>query len=175
MENIFFSGWEGTVRTIILTVLGYVAIVIILRISGKRTLSKMNAFDFVVTVALGSCLASISLNKNISLLDGVLSFSLFIFMQFLLTYLSVKVEGFRTFITSKPTIVFYGGRFLHKEMKKERLSKEEILNAGRLQGFSNLDDVYVIILETTGDLSIIEKKPRGKVSTIPSLGNFLYK
>jgi len=150
MENIFFSGWEKTFRRIILTVLGYLSIEII-RISGKRTLSKTNVFDFVVTVALGSCLASISLNKGVSLLDESLSFSLFIFLQFLLTYLSVKVKGFRTLITSKPKIVFYEGLFLEKEMKNERISKEDILNAGRLQGYSNLDNIYIIVLEATGD------------------------
>lgn len=173
MENIFFSGWEGALRTIILTTLGYIAIVVILRISGKRTLTKMNAFDFIVTVALGSSLASVSLNKSISLLDGILSFSIFIFLQFLLTYVSVRVKWFRTFITSKPTIVFYAGNFLEKEMRKERLSKKEVLNAGRLQGFSDLEGVYLIILETTGDISIIKDRPKGTISTIPSLDNFL--
>lgn len=133
----------------------------------------MNAFDFVVTVALGSCLASISLNKNVSLVDGILSFSLFIFLQYILTYLSVHVKGFREIITSKPAIVFYEGIFLEKEMKSERISKEEILNAGRLQGYSNLDKVYLIILETTGDLSIIDEKPHDKLATIPSLKGYL--
>src|SRR5690606_38735732 len=96
--------------------------------------------------------------------------SLFILMQFLLTYLSVHVKGFRTLITSKPAIIFYDGLFLEKQMKKERISKEEILNAGRLNGYSNLDDVYLVILETTGDLSIIAKKPEGKINTTSNLG-----
>ncbi|TXD76456.1 DUF421 domain-containing protein [Algoriphagus ratkowskyi] len=168
MDNLFYSSWESTIQTIILTVLGYIAIVLILRVSGKRTLSKMNAFDFVVTVALGSCLASISLNKNVSLLDGVLSFSIFIFLQFIFSYLSVHLSGFRTLITSKPTIIFHEGSFLEKEMKKERITKEEILNAGRANGLSDLDDVYLIIFETTGNLSIIEKRPTGSTTTIPS-------
>ncbi|MEP1087029.1 MULTISPECIES: DUF421 domain-containing protein [Bacteroidota] len=173
MEDVFFSGWEGTWRTIILTTLGYISIVLLLRVSGKRTLSKMNAFDFIVTVALGSSLASVSLNKNISLIDGIISFSIFIFLQFILTYVSVRVEWFRTFITSKPTIVFYAGQFLDAEMKKERLSRTELLNAGRLQGYSNLDDIYLIVLETTGDISIIENRPKGTITTIPTLDDFL--
>lgn len=167
MENIYFNSWESSLRTVILTLLGYIAIVIILRVSGKRTLSKMNAYDFVVTVALGSCLASISLNKNVSLTDGILSFSLFILLQYVFTFLSVRIKGFRTLITSKPAIVFHNGSFLEKEMKNERISKEEILNAGRNQGYSNLNDVYLIVLETTGDLSIIKDRSLGEINTFP--------
>lgn len=171
MENVFFNSWESSLRTVILTILGYVAVVLILRISGKRTLSKMNAFDFVVTVALGSCLATISLSKNVSLVDGVLSFSLFIFMQYLFTLLSVRIKGFRNLITSQPVMVFYEGEFLELEMKKHRLAKEEILYSCRLSGYSILDDIHLIILETTGELSIIKKFHNGEISSTSDLSN----
>lgn len=59
MEHMLFSGWEGLLRTLVVGVLAYVSLVVFLRISGKRTLSKMNAFDLVVTVALGSTLATV--------------------------------------------------------------------------------------------------------------------
>ena len=72
MQNIFFDSWESMVRTVVITILAYVVLVFLLRSSGKRTLSKMNAFDFIVTVALGSTLATVMLNKNVALADGVL-------------------------------------------------------------------------------------------------------
>ncbi|MBD0377567.1 MAG: DUF421 domain-containing protein, partial [Flavisolibacter sp.] len=72
MKNIFFDSWESIIRTIIITVLAYALLIFLLRTSGKRTLSKMNAFDFIVTVALGSTLATVMLNKNVALIDGVL-------------------------------------------------------------------------------------------------------
>ncbi|WP_026953491.1 DUF421 domain-containing protein [Algoriphagus vanfongensis] len=171
MEKIIFENWESTFRTVVLTVLGYLVMVFLLRISGKRTLSKMNAFDFVVTIALGSCLASISLNKNITLVDGVVAFSLFIFMQFLFTFLSVRIKGFRSIIADKPVIVFYRGKFLDQEMDKQRLSKEEVFNVCRLKGFSSLDQVSLIVLESTGDLSIIENYRKGEVDAVTTLLN----
>ncbi|MCA9113241.1 MAG: hypothetical protein KDA52_25030, partial [Planctomycetaceae bacterium] len=67
LERMLFSGWDSLVRTLVVGVLAYVALVILLRISGKRTLSKLNAFDLVVTVALGSTLATVLLNRNIAL------------------------------------------------------------------------------------------------------------
>ncbi|SFB02184.1 DUF421 domain-containing protein [Algoriphagus aquimarinus] len=169
MDNIIFESWESTFRTVVLTILGYLAMVFLLRISGKRTLSKMNAFDFVVTIALGSCLASISLNKNITLTDGVVAFSLFILMQFTFTYLSVHVKGFRSLITSNPVVVFYQGCFLENELKKQRLTKEEVYNECRLKGYSNLDEVHLIILESTGDISILETKGNGEINTTESM------
>ncbi|WP_339881230.1 YetF domain-containing protein [uncultured Algoriphagus sp.] len=169
MENIIFENWESTIRTGVLTVLGYLAMVFLLRISGKRTLSKMNAFDFVVTIALGSCLASISLNKSVTLIDGALAISLFILMQFIFTYLSVHIKGFRTLVTSRPVIVFYNGQFLEKELKKQRLTNEEVYNECRLKGYANLDKVYLVILESTGEISVIENQEKGIVSTVDGL------
>lgn len=126
----------------------------------------MNAFDFVVTIALGSCLASIALNKNITLIDGSLAISLFIIMQFIFTYLSVHIKGFRTLVTSKPAIVFYKGKFLEEEMKKQRLTQEEVYNECRLKGYTNIDEVYLVILESTGDISVLTNKEKGINSTI---------
>jgi uncharacterized membrane protein YcaP (DUF421 family) len=68
----FFSGWESLFRTLVVGVLAYVALVAFLRLSGNRTLSKMNAFDLVVTVSLGSTLATVLLTRDIALADGAL-------------------------------------------------------------------------------------------------------
>lgn len=169
MENIFFEGWESTYRTVILTVLGYLSMIFLLRISGKRTLSKMNAFDFVVTIALGSCLASVSLNKDIMLVDGITAFGLFIFLQFCFTFLAVRVKGFRQLITAKPSLVFYKGQFLMSEMKKQRLTTDEVFNACRLRGYTSLDNIYLIVLEPTGNLSIISDPKSGAIDTRSNL------
>lgn len=157
MENIWFDNWESTIRTICLTTLGYIALVLLLRVTGKRTLSKMNAFDFIITIALGSSLASIALNKSIPLADGVTAIILFIGFQFLLTWLSVRIKAVKTLVTSSPSLIFYKGNFLYQAMKKERITVEEIYNAARQKGISTLDEVDMIILETTGEISIIEK------------------
>lgn len=72
MEPMLFSGWENLLRTLVVGVLAYVSLVVFLRISGKRTLSKMNAFDLIVTVALGSTLATVLLSKDVALAEGAL-------------------------------------------------------------------------------------------------------
>jgi uncharacterized membrane protein YcaP (DUF421 family) len=166
MEKLFFDNWESIARTICLTTLGYFAMVVLLRASGKRTLSKMNAFDFIVTIAMGSSLATLSLNKDVSLADGVTAFFSLIFLQYVLTWLSVRVKKIKSVITSSPTLIFYNGEFLFDEMKKQRITIEEIYNASRQKDFSKLDNVDVIILEATGDITIIQNSGEGKIDTL---------
>ena len=157
MENFWFDSWESILRVICIAPLAYFAMVFLLRISGKRTLSKMNAFDFVVTVALGSILANVALNQDIPLANGVTAILLLIGFQFLFTWLSVRIKSVKTIITSKPSLIFYKGNFLHQAMKKERITVEEIYSAARKKGISTTDGIDMIIFETTGDISIIEK------------------
>jgi len=95
----FFSGWDSLLRTLVVGVLAYVALVVFLRVSGKRTLSKMNAFDLVVTVALGSTLATVLLSKDVALAEGVLAFALLISLQFVVTWSSVRARWVRQLAT----------------------------------------------------------------------------
>lgn len=169
MANIFFNNWEGIIRTACLTVLGYFSMILLLRISGKRTLSKMNAFDFVVTIALGSSLATLSLNKNVSLADGFVAFALLILLQFLITWLSVRIKKIKSIVTNSPSLIFYQEEFIDHVMKRERITTSEVYSAGRKKGFSNFDSVDIIILETTGEITIIENLIKGKHNTLDSI------
>jgi uncharacterized membrane protein YcaP (DUF421 family) len=72
----FFDSWFGLLRVVVVGTLAYVALVVLLRASGKRTLAKLNAFDLIVTVALGSTLATVLLSKSVALLEGLVAFIL---------------------------------------------------------------------------------------------------
>jgi len=72
VDGLFFSDWQTLGRTLVIGVLAYVMLIVLLRVCGKRTLSKMNAFDFVVTVAMGSTLATILLSGDRRAADAAL-------------------------------------------------------------------------------------------------------
>jgi uncharacterized membrane protein YcaP (DUF421 family) len=116
----------------------------------------MNAFDFIVTVALGSTLATVMLNKNVALLDGALAFFLLIYLQYLATWLSVRSVGFSNLIKSTPTLLLYKGNLLKDAMRKERIMEEEILAIIREKGFSSVQDIDAVVLETDGSLTVIK-------------------
>lgn len=155
MEYMFFENWQSIIRTLVITILAYFSLIIMLRISGKRTLSKMNAFDFIITVALGSTLAAVSLNKDIALAEGVLALFLLVFLQYVITWITVRYEKVKGIITSNPSLLVYKGEMIRDNMKKERITSEEIIAEAREKGFSSIKNIDAIVLETTGEISII--------------------
>ena len=153
----FFSSWFSLVRVIVVGACAYVALIILLRASGKRTLSKMNAFDFVVTVAIGSTLATVLLSKDVALAEGVTAFALLIGLQFVITWLSVRSKTISGWVKSEPMLLWHQGEFLRGSMKKARVTENELLAAARQQGTATLETVAAIVLETDGSFSIVNR------------------
>jgi uncharacterized membrane protein YcaP (DUF421 family) len=157
MDKIFFDNWESIFRTFVITIFAYIALIILLRISGKRTLSKMNAFDFVVTIAIGSTLATVLLNKSVSLADGLLAFTLLIGLQYLITFLAVRSKKVSGWVKGTPALIVYNGEMLPKAMRKERVNEDEVYAALREKAVASIKDAQAVILETDGSLSVIRK------------------
>lgn len=153
--NILYDGWQSIVRAIVAGVLAYFALVLMLRTSGKRTLAKLNAFDLVVTVALGSTLATILLSKDVTVATGVVAFAVLIGMQYAIAALSVHSDTVRRATRSEPRLLVRRGTLLRKAMEEERLTEGEVLQALRNHGQSRVEDVDAVILETDGSLSIV--------------------
>lgn len=156
----FFSDLSSVIRILVVGVLSYILVLFVLRISGKRTLSKMNSFDFIVTIALGSVLATILTNSDVALVDGILSFSLLVFLQFLTSWLSIRSDFFQHIIKSSPKLLYYKGDFDAFAMKKERVSRVEILQAVRSNGNASIDEVLAVVLETDGTFSVIKQSEK---------------
>ncbi len=157
MENLIFSGWEGVVRPLLAGVLAYFALLIQLRMSGKRTLSKMNAFDFIVTIALGSTLATVLLSKDVAVAEGAVAFATLIVLQFIITWLTVRYQWVNDLVKAQPVLLVYQGAYLHDAMKKARINQDEILSALRSSGVSSFEQVGAVVLETEGTLSVIKE------------------
>lgn len=155
MEQVFFKDWQSLTRTAVVGVSAYACLIVFLRVSGKRTLSKMNAFDFVVTVALGSTLASILLSKDVSLAQGALALGLLIVMQFAVTWSSVRLRWVRRLVTGEPSLLLHRGMFLHETLRRTRVTKDEVRAAVRAAGLSQLENAEAVILETDGSFSVI--------------------
>ncbi len=152
----FFQSWAGIGRTLLIGTLAYLALVLILRISGKRTLSKMNAFDLIVTVALGSTLATILLSEGVALAEGITAFCLLVGLQFVITWLSVRSPAVSHLVKAEPTLLFYQGRFLQGQLRQSRVLETEVRAAVRAQGVASLDEIEAVVLETDGSFTVVE-------------------
>lgn len=152
--NIFLSSWDSITRILIVSLFAYGALVSFLRLSGNRTLSKMNSFDLVITVALGSTLSSGIIQKNVPLTETLLAFATLIALQFVVTWLSVRSKKINRLVKSEPTLLFHNGTFLDQAMKKSRVNEDEIRSAARQQGHGSMDRVQGVVLETNGQFSV---------------------
>jgi uncharacterized membrane protein YcaP (DUF421 family) len=164
----FFDGWAGLMRVVVVGALAYIGLVALLRVSGKRTLSKMNAFDLVVTVALGSTLATILLSNDVALAEGMVAFALLIGMQLAITWLSVRSRTIRQLVKAEPSLLVHRGELLTQAMRRERVTEAEVLAAIRAQGIGSLDQAESVVLETDGSFSAIRRSSSGPAAVVPA-------
>lgn len=165
-----FNTWSDLGRVVVVGIIGYIALVFLLRVSGNRTLSKLNAFDFVITVALGSTFGSLLLSKSVSLAEGVTALAVLIGLQYLMAWLTVRSGTVKRIIKNEPSLVYYNGEYLKDAMKRSRVAKEEVEQSARNQGYANLKHIGAVVLETDGSFSIISQSEKeGKEFDIAGL------
>lgn len=166
MDMLFFDNFEKLGRIALTTVMVYIIIVFTTKVSGKRSTSQLNNFDWIVTVMIGSLGASTILLKSIPLIEGVTSIFILYALQFLVTkYASISPQ-FSNFILSEPRIVFYQGQFLPEAMQAERLTRQELECAMRSDGVHNFDEVEAIVFESDAKLTVITKSNDRQSDTV---------
>lgn len=142
-------------HTIVIGVISYLVLIAIIRLSGKRTLSKWNAFDFVVTIALGSTLSTALVSTQVSLAQSLTAFLLIVVLQFAITFTSVRSRAIKNLVKSQPTLLLFQGRFQQATMTRERVVEAEVRAAIRETGIADVEGVHAVVLETDGTFSVI--------------------
>lgn len=166
MDLVFFNSWGSLLSIFVIGLLAYATLVLFLRLSGNRTLSKMNAFDLIVTVALGSTLATVLLSRDVALFDGVVAFALLISLQFVITWTSVRYRWVRRLVTGEPLMLLYQGEFLVASLRRARVTQDEVRSAIRSSGLSDVAEVEAVVLETDGSFSVIKRQAESHRSSL---------
>ncbi len=148
----FFDSWYGVLRVLVVGTLAYLALVAWLRLMGKRSVSKWNAFDLVVTVALGSTLASILLTEQVALVEGVVGMALLVMLQYAISWTSVRVGWVRQTAKNRPTLLLWEGKPRCQAMRRERVTEGELRAAVRSAGHASLENVDAIVLGNRREL-----------------------
>jgi len=149
------DGWAPIARTIIVTTATYVALVILVRISGQRTLARMTTFDFILAVTLGSAFGRVVTATEVGALDAIVALGVLIGIQWLLILLRARVRAVGALLTPRPSLVYHDGRLQPTAMRRHRLTEDDVLVNLREKGFGSLAEVHTIVLEPDGDFSII--------------------
>ena len=167
-----FDGFEPLLRALIVGTLAYLGLIVFLRVSGKRTLSKWNAFDFVVTVAFGSMLATLLLSAETPLAEGLFALALLIALQAVITFLSSRSRRFQRLVTARPTLLLYRGRPLEDALRRERVTLAEVQAAVRSNGHVALEEIEAVVLETDGSFSVMASVAGGSDTALEGVAGY---
>ncbi|CAH1001322.1 hypothetical protein LEM8419_02223 [Neolewinella maritima] len=156
-ETVFFDNWQDILQIGITAPIVYVFIVLAIRLTGKRSTSQMNNFDWVVTVAIGSIAASGIMLKDLSITETLFAISLLLLLQYLLTSAVRNNESLESVVKAQPTLLVHDGQFLEEPMKRERITRSEIMSALRNSGITDVRLAQWVILEPDATFSVIRK------------------
>ena len=151
----FFHNWYSVLRIIVISAATYILIVAMLRLLGEQALAKMSAYDLVVTVALGSLLASIPLGTGITVVDGIAAIGTYLLLQQILRWGVKHSKRAERVVRDIPQFMVWDGQFLDQKLKDHNVLKAEVRGAVRRAGLSSISEVLAVILENDGDWSVI--------------------
>lgn len=154
----WYGGIEPLVRIVVVGTLAYFSLLILLRIAGKRTLAQLNAFDFVITIAIGSTLGRLITAKGVSLAESITAFLTLIILQYLVSWLTVRSATVDRAVTANPTLLYFRGQFLRQAMQEQRVTQSQLLAVVRSNRISSLQEVEAIIMESAGAIAVIKKE-----------------
>ena len=161
MENWFDVSYESVIAISLSAVGIYAAVILFTRIAGKRSFSKMSSFDFAMTVAVGSILASTILNSSVSLMEGVVGLAAVYVLQIIAAFLR-RFIFFHQLIDNTPLLLMDGPRILEGNLKKARLTNNDLRAKLREANVISLSQVRAVVFETTGDISVLHTANAGE-------------
>lgn len=162
----FFDDPRGLLRVLTMGLCAYASLILLLRLTGKRTLSKWNAFDLVVTVALGSTFATLLLTKQVPYAEGVLALGLLVLMQYAITWLAVRFRFVRSLLKAEPVCLFREGTYRTEALRRERVTESEVRAAVRSAGLVSMSAVAAVVLETDGAVSVMRQSSADDCSAL---------
>ncbi|MGV8895371.1 MAG: DUF421 domain-containing protein [Rhodoglobus sp.] len=165
----WFDNWSDILRVLVVGIASYVAIIVFIRVSGKRALAQLNAFDFVVTVALGSTLATILLSSEVSFAEGATALGLLLGLQVIVSFGSARWKRIRKLTTATPAILLSDGQFDHDALRRARLSEGDVRQAVRRSGQGDVGAIAAVVLESNGELSVIPMSAWGSGSALSDI------
>ncbi len=168
----WFDSWSELGRILAVGTSAYLTVVLVLRLTGKRTLAKLNAFDLVVTVALGSTLATILLSSDVSWTEGAVGLLVLALLQSAVAWGTTRRPRLREVVTARPTLLLRDGCPETEALRRERVTMDEVRQAVRASGSGSLSSIAAVVLESDGSLSVIPESRAGDGSSLRGVRGF---
>lgn len=140
------------------TLLAVLILFFLTKLLGKRQVSQLSLFEYITGITIGSIAAYVSIDAETEWALGLVSLTVWVACSYCIEYLQIKSKRMRDFIDSKGSILIEHGRVLEKNMKKERLTTDELMEQLRKKSAFNLADVEFAIMEPSGDINVLLKR-----------------
>ena len=151
----WFEASETSLVAITLSAIGiFILVILYTRIAGKRSFSKMSSFDFAMTIASGSILASTIVLKNVSLVQGAIALLVVYILQLVTAYLR-RYPTFQKITDNDPILLMKDGEIYYDNLKKARVTESDLRGKLREANVIQLSEVRAVVFETTGDVSVL--------------------
>ncbi|GAB3677883.1 DUF421 domain-containing protein [Salinisphaera aquimarina] len=143
---------------IVISAIGiYISLLVLTRLCGLRSFSKMSSFDFAITVAFGSVLASTILSKSPALVSGITALTTLYLIQYLVAKSRRSARFVGRLVDNEPLLLMAGNRVLTANLDIARITEGDLRSKLRMAGISNRHQVYAVVFESTGDVSVIRR------------------
>lgn len=171
MEDWLGTTWSTAGFIALGTVLIYVSMVVGIRIAGRRTVSQMSAFDFVITVALGSLLATTAVSSDVSYMEGLAALLTLLVLQTIVAFMRQRFRWFRRLADFRPKLLHESGETdLSRSPASAQLTEEELLGKLRQKGVFDITDTAVVILEADGNISVVRESEKAAAMDLSEFG-----
>ena len=134
----------------------YMVLLLFTRLSGLRSFAKMSSFDFAITVALGTVIASTLLTRNPPLLQGFAGLAVLYGIQYAVSKARRHSEWVKLIVDNRPLLVMAGAEVLSEHLDRVRMTEEDLKSKLRMAGVTHPDQVLAVVFETTGDVSVMK-------------------
>ena len=141
------------------TVVVFGFLMVLMRVIGRRELSSLQPFDLILLIILGDAVQQGLTQDDYSLTGALLVVGTFAVLQVLVSWVGFRFPRARPILEGEPIIVMEDGKVIDRNLKRERLTVQEIAEEARRQQIAHLDDVRWAVLETSGVISFIKKEP----------------
>jgi uncharacterized membrane protein YcaP (DUF421 family) len=143
---------------VVRALVAFAFIYLLTRIVGRRELSSLEPFDLIMLVVLGDLVQQGVTQSDMSLTGSVLAAGTFALLTVLVSYLSFRFRSLRPILDGEPMVIIQDGALIDRNLRRERITVEEVTAQARLQQIGSLDEVQWAVLETSGTISFIKKK-----------------
>jgi uncharacterized membrane protein YcaP (DUF421 family) len=153
MFDLTLSGWEIAARTAVV----YVALLVGIRLAGKRELGQMTPFDLVVVLLVANAVQNAMVGSDVSVTGGLIAVGVLVGANFILAQARERVPVLRRAVEGTPTLLIENGSFIPAHLRREGLGEDEVMMALREHGFARAEEVQSAVLEIDGSISVVPR------------------